>query len=341
MAVLAACAVVHLAVMVGVVYRARGPKIDVYLFQRDAAAALLQGTDPYTITIPDIYRPSTGFYGTGVVVGGRVQVGSPYPPLSLVSVVPAYLLGDVRYTYLAAVLLTALLLVAVRFDGVAVGVSGFLLMNPVTFIVEAHAWTEPFMLLTLAWTVLAASRRSRWLPVAVGCFLASKQYSLLALPFLPFLTVDGTWRATRRLLLQSIGVAAIVTVPLAAWNFGAFWVDVVRFQMLQPFRPESLSLATLVPVPLVAVAGLTSIAAAWSFRTAKPHPAMFAGGFGFVLLVFTCCNKQAFCNYYFLVVNLLLVAGVAIGNPFPPPGARRPVRSEAPARSHHEARPTC
>ena len=341
MAVLAACALAHLGVVFEVVYRTRGDTVDVYLFQRDAAAALLQGTDPYTITIPDIYGPRAGYYGKGVVAGGRVQVGSPYPPLSLVSVVPAYLLGDVRYTYLAAVVLTALLLVAVRFDGVAVGLSCFLLMNPVTFIVESHSWTEPFVLLMIAWTLLAASRRSRWLPVALGCLLASKQYSVLALPFLPFLTVDHNWRAARRLLLQAIGVAAIVTVPLAAWNVGAFWTDVVRFQMVQPFRRDSLSLAALVPIPLVAVLLVTSIAAAWTFRKAKPHPAMFVGGFGFVLLVFTCCNKQAFCNYYFLVVNLLLVAGVGIRNPFPTPDARPPVPTSSAATGHHQPRPTC
>lgn len=321
-AVLVACVLVHLAAGFAVVHRWNGEGIDVYLFQRDAAAALLHGTDPYTITIPDIYGPVVIYYSKGVVANGRVQIGSPYPPFSLVSVVPAYLLGDIRYTYVAAVVLTALLLVAMQFDAVAVGLACLLLLNPITFVVEAHSWTEPFVLLTATWTLFAAFRRSRWLPVALGCFLASKQYSVLALPLVAFLTVDNSWRATRRLLLQSIGVTAVLTVPLAAWNFRAFWADVVRFQLAQPFRPNALSLAILFPVPLAAVLLVTLIAAAWSFRKARPHPAMFAGGFGFVLLVFFCCNKQAFNNYYFLVVGLLLVAGSCIRIPFSRPGKR-------------------
>ncbi|HJT00593.1 MAG TPA: hypothetical protein VJ756_15995, partial [Terriglobales bacterium] len=41
-------------------------RVDVYLFQRDAAAALLHGTNPYHITHQNLYgRASAFFYGPG------------------------------------------------------------------------------------------------------------------------------------------------------------------------------------------------------------------------------------------------------------------------------------
>ena len=52
------------------------PFIDVYVFHVEALRALGQGLDPYGRTIPNIYADEA-FYGTGVVVSGRVQVSFP------------------------------------------------------------------------------------------------------------------------------------------------------------------------------------------------------------------------------------------------------------------------
>jgi 4-amino-4-deoxy-L-arabinose transferase-like glycosyltransferase len=64
---------------------------------------------------------------------------------------------------------------------------------------------------------------------------------------------------------------------------------------------------------LVAIA--VAAATGWSLLKLPKHPAWFAGGFAFVMLVFFSLSKQAFVNYYFLVIgSLLLAALMAEGN---------------------------
>ena len=53
------------------------PGVDVCVFQRDAADALLAGRNPYAITFPDPYGPARGLYGEGVVKDGRTTWGYP------------------------------------------------------------------------------------------------------------------------------------------------------------------------------------------------------------------------------------------------------------------------
>ncbi|HEU5334500.1 MAG TPA: hypothetical protein VFU27_00975, partial [Terriglobales bacterium] len=128
----------------------RADRVDVYLFQRDAAAALLHGIDPYSITHQNLYvHDPTFFYGPGVVKEGRVDYGFQYPPFSLFSILPGYLLGDLRYTYAAALVLSAVLLLQIRHDRVALIAVALLLLSPVTFYVLSRGWTEPLVLITL------------------------------------------------------------------------------------------------------------------------------------------------------------------------------------------------
>lgn len=293
-------------------------RVDVYQFQRDAAAALLRGVNPYSITHPDLYGGEASFfYGPGVVSGGRVHIGCPYPPLSLLAIVPACLAGDLRYTYVVALLLSAGLLLRLSASRFTVVAAALLLLNPVTLYVLSRGWTEPLVLLALCWTCAAAARRSGWLPVALGVFFASKQYSVLAVPLAGLLLPRFTWKAYVRLLAQAALVAGLLTLPLALWNWSDFWRDAVKFQVIQPFRPDALSFSVLAArfglprisqlLVAVAVAGVT----VWSLLRAPRHPAGFAGCFALVMLVFFSLNKQAFVNYYFLVIGAALVAAIS------------------------------
>ena len=287
--------------------------IDVYLFQHHAAAALLHGIDPHTLTTENIYGSSPLVYGPGMVVNGRVHIGMPYPPASLFFVLPGYLAGDIRYAYVAAVLLSAVLLLLIRTDYASVGIACLLLLNPVTRYVEGRSWTEPFVLLALTATIYAAAKKCWWLPIALGVFFASKQYSVLALPFVPMLVGERGWRSARRLLAQALGVALVLTLPLALWNVQGFWRDIVLVHLRQPFRPDALSLGNLFgPIPGWAILILVVMSIIFSTCWARPHPSMFAACFGFTFLIFVCTNKQAFCNYYFLIVQSLLLAVAAL-----------------------------
>ncbi|MBM4397734.1 MAG: hypothetical protein FJ087_18850 [Deltaproteobacteria bacterium] len=64
-----------------VIVKSPAPEIDVWVWHRDGIAAMLAGASPYGITIPNIYGADTAFYGPGLVDGGRVLAGYPYPPL--------------------------------------------------------------------------------------------------------------------------------------------------------------------------------------------------------------------------------------------------------------------
>jgi hypothetical protein len=109
---------------------AKNPNIDVFVFQQSVADGLQHGHNPYAIRLPNIYSgknstmfqdpvrfsAGTPFYGPGVVdENGWITYGFPYPPLSLLLVMPAYLLGgDCRFAHVIAMGFSALLMAAAR-----------------------------------------------------------------------------------------------------------------------------------------------------------------------------------------------------------------------------------
>ena len=93
----------HLSLGVWIIRAAPMPRVDVQVFQRDAAAALLDGRNPYAMTFPDVYHGRLpALYGPGLAADGRLNFGYPYPPLSLLLALPGHLLGDFRYAHLLA-----------------------------------------------------------------------------------------------------------------------------------------------------------------------------------------------------------------------------------------------
>jgi asparagine N-glycosylation enzyme membrane subunit Stt3 len=96
-------------------------------------------------------------------------------------------------------------------------------------------------------------------------------------------------------------------LPLALWNFGAFFWSVVWFQFLQPFRPDALSIpAWLVslgfpqPPAWPAFVALV-VAGVFLLKRLRPSTAGFAASLAVIFMVFFSLNRQAFLNYYFLV----------------------------------------
>ena len=86
--------------------------LDVLTFHDGAARALLHGISPYGITYPNPFdaRETQAFYGSGLATPDRILVGYPYPPVSLLLVLPGYVLGDTRFAMVAAVAVTSLVL---------------------------------------------------------------------------------------------------------------------------------------------------------------------------------------------------------------------------------------
>ncbi|MGQ0508853.1 MAG: hypothetical protein ACT4TC_26425 [Myxococcaceae bacterium] len=302
---------VHLVLGVWLIHASPRPFIDVYVFQKDAIAALFAGQNPYAMTFPDIYGNSP-FYGPGLSVGGRLSFGFPYPPLSLLMSIPGQVLGgDYRYGQLLSMTLAGGLMAYARPGRTASLATALFLFTPRSLFVLEQGWTEPFVVVLLALVVFAACRAPRVLPWAFGLLLAVKQYMVFA-PALGVLLFPKPWPPRRALAVfagKAVGIAALITMPLFLWNPKAFWHSVVALQTVQPFRSDALSFLAYstrdgsppLPTSLAFVAVLVAVGLAlWR---APRTPAGFAGAMALTYAAFFAFNKQAFCNYYYFVIG--------------------------------------
>ena len=331
------------ALGVWLIHASPRPHIDVMTVFHEAVAALGRLQSPYSITFPNIYD-NEALYGAGLVVDGRVQFGFPYPPLSLLMAVPAYALGgDVRYAELAALLAGAAFIGYCARGRIAPLAAAGLLFTPRTFFVLEQAWTESLVICWAGLTVFAATRpstvrnaagrRHGLTAIALGLLVAVKQHLVIALLLTPWIRRrEESERATMSILVAACSVAALVTLPFFLWDPGGMWRSVVILQLREPFRADSLSVlshfaregwqptpAVLLAAPLVALA--SGLGLTW-WRLPRT-PAGFALGLGTTFLLLFIFSKKAFCNYYFLVIALLM-AGVACASAQFAPAASLP-----------------
>ena len=322
--------IVFVLLGIWLVHSSPKPHIDVWLFQQEGTAELLHGRNPYAMTFPDIYHSTLPghqqVYGTGLVENDRVQFGFPYPPVSLLLATAGYAVaGDHRYAQVFALGLAGVFLGYSRRSRFAMLAAAILLFTPRIFFVLGRAWTEPFVVMLLAATIFCACRRPRWLPIALGLFLATKQYLILAVPLTFFLLPAGwRWRDWFNLLWKTALAMMAVTIPFAAADFHAFWKSTVRVQELAPFRWDALSYLVwygfrghLVTEPSTALFWSTFAALAAltiSLWRSPRTPAGFAASLSLLSIGFFAFNKQAFCNYYFFVIGAMCSAIAACAN---------------------------
>lgn len=316
--IVAVCAfAIHLIVGVWFIRAAPNPLIDVFVFQQQAGEALLEGNNPYDITFHDIYNSglpgSREVYAPELSQDGQLKFGFPYPPLSLYLSTAGYALShDHRYAQLLSMALTGLIIAFMRNDSLSLIVAMFVWFMPRGFFILGRGWTEPFVALFMAATVICALRFRRLLPVALGLLLASKQYTAFIVP-LSALLIERPfrWQAYFVLLAKAVAIALLVTLPLALWDFRAFWHSLVTVQRLAPFRDDALSYLVwfhhktgiqLGVWPAFLAAALATIACLW--RAART-PFGFGMSVGTVYLLFITLNKQAFANYYYFTICAL------------------------------------
>lgn len=310
--------------------RAKDPKIDVFLFHQAAAKALKNGQNPYATRIPNMYSdgnsaefqnphrygPGARAYGPGVVDNnGWLTYGFPYPPFSLLMMMPAYLLsGDCRFACVVATGLTAVLMALARPGRWGALMALLLLVNPKSFDVMDTSWTEPLLLFTFSLVMFCACRWRSGLPWALGFLLATKQYTVLLLPVL-FLLVEGPnpFRQVVKMLAKASLVVAVVTLPFFLWNPHEFIRAVVQLQFVQPFRNDSLSYLVWIRnhsgghLPPIWIPFLIIIpAVVIAIYRCERSPSGFAAAVAIVCYTFFAFNKQAFCNYYYFVIGAAL-----------------------------------
>lgn len=304
------------------------PAIDVYYFQKNSAEALIRAENPYSLHFPNIYAHGH-YYGEGVVENGKVTYGYPYFPLGLFISLPAHLFGDVRWASLLAIGLSGLIFSMLSPGLLGRGLAALYLFSPRTFFVIEQSWTEPLVVFcasVFAWTMMKAPRCSGF---AAGIMLASKQ-TMIWMPFLLLMLIPSGKRAWVRWILSTLCVATLLIIPMAIWNPSDFFRSVVIWQFLQPFRPDSLSFPALLfqwfgyvtPWQLSFVCALA--ACGISLWRGDRSTAGWALSACFVYLVFFSLSKQAFCNYYFMIIGLACLSSAATGLKISP----KPLNSE-------------
>jgi hypothetical protein len=335
----------HVLLGVVLIYSFPSPAIDVYLFERDAATALVHRHDPYSVRFHDIYwHESAKHYGPGTSVKGMLQYGYPYPPVPLLLGVPGLVAGDVRYAYLLAVTAAGFLIATMggirrlsrragmALDGVEVGAAALLLFLPSQFLVIQCGFSEPAPVLLLAATVWTALHHPRRLAIPLGLLLVCKQYMIFAVPavwlLVPAIPTNKRWR----IALETIVIGAAVSLPFAAIAGRRFWQSVVVWQFHQPFRIDALSYPALFALSfpncplthhldlLAPIAGFLSatVMLVICLKKLPRTPAGFAAAVGLILFAFFAFNKQAFCNYYYFVISAFCTA-IAASNAIEPP----------------------
>jgi hypothetical protein len=282
------------------------PRIDVWYFQQASTEALVHGQNPYDVRYRNIYEPERDFYGPGAVVDGYMTISYPYPPLTLLVTAPGRLLGDVRWAHLAAMELAVALIVLAAPSRTATWAAAMLLLSPRSLMIIYCAWTESLVVLALATVVYCAMRAPKHLWMALGIFLAMKQYTVLVLP-LALLLLQRS--AIKSVATKAFSLAMLIALPFVLWNPMSFVRSVVLMQFNQPFRIESLSFAAMfavvtgIQIPSLIGFVFAGGALVWCLQKASRSLAGFAGSTALVLLLFFAFNKQAFCNYYFGVIG--------------------------------------
>lgn len=303
------------------------PRVDVVTLHQEALTALLHGNNPFAITFPDIY-PGLGHYPEGLVKDGRVLFGYDYPPLNLLMALPVYIFADYRYALLFANIASAWLMFALRprnlpLDGPrddwTLAVIAMFLFTPRALLILENGWTEPFAVFWLMGTLWTAQHRPAWLPYALGLLLASKQYVVLLmgaayqLPIVDQLQHDP--KQCYRFVGKTLTATLIVTLPFFLWSPSAFWHSVVEVPIAHPFREDALNFlawykqtyGVLLPTFLGFAAALLMSVLSWLL--VPRCSAGFAYSFASIFLFFVAFNRQAFCNYYFLIIAAFCAVG--------------------------------
>ena len=189
----------------------------------------------------------------------------------------------------------------------------FLFMPRSLYVIE-QSWTEPLVVATLGAFALVLSRPCHPLlrGVLMGLWFSSKQYVALAAPLVLRLR---RCRWTAWAIAAAVGLA--VVAPFAAWDWGALMHDVFGFFLTSEGRPDALSIygafrrfGMELPWWLVAPIWLGGVGF-FTWRMRRGLAGMLFGTASLWLFFFM-LGKQAFLNYWYLILFSLLLAAAAV-----------------------------
>jgi hypothetical protein len=302
------------------------PPIDVYQFINEGARCILNLHNPYTHVYPQIYAGADIqlLYGNlpGISHGIAFQ---PYMPLSLLLSVPGALLGDVRIVNIAAFAATPIfiyLIVREMLPETDDRIKRLLSAIPLFFPIQGHflfqAWNDVFPGLFFVLFIYGIIRKLPLLSYAsLAIMIGLKQYTAFFVLPLLFLLDFKDYKLYLAMLI-------FLAVPLAVFGIAdmhALTNSLVVFHLHQPFRPESLSLASFLskvfgvrifnPGPYFTVLASANIA----FLFLKKGKASDCAGAIFssyiLFSIFLLLSKQSFANYYY-VLSIMLFSSLVM-----------------------------
>lgn len=289
--------------------------IDVFYVLQGGTLALLHGHNPYIRW----YQSTTPH---------ELHTHFPYGSAALLLALPGRLIGDVRLSELAAmaIAIVATTLIARRNlpSHQAWWILALLLTVPFTVHMVAQAWVEVFGAAGVALWLLMRERHRRSAIFALGAGVSA---SFLVLPLLVFAFV---WhRQLRRDICAAVLVAVALAIPFVYWTGLVPYVrDVFLVPLSLPWRPDAMNINALwgqvhgSPLPPEVMIGLPVTVFACLVARGKSGVGTCVAMGASVTLAALLVAKDAFFNYYFLVVFALILA-LALGYGQPAAQARR------------------
>lgn len=280
------------------------PHIDVWTVQTGGAQAILDGKNPFEVvhvidTAPEVVRDNVPYV---------------YPPLQALLTAPALLLGDVRFTMGAALLVLGIALRDLvlrsgrRLDPLLVDAPALLVwLSPKLLFIFQQAWIDPVQIALISTATALAVRRRVWLSaIAFGLVFASKQTMFWVAP-LAFVTFPF-FRLRHAVVAGALAVATYV--PFVLWDWPALFHANLGFVAGLPSRPDALSfvnwawLALGVRVPYAIAFPLAAAMVGYVVLRRRAEPKVFGIALLVTYFVFFTLNKWTFANYYFSLLGL-------------------------------------
>jgi hypothetical protein len=166
----------------------------------------------------------------------------------------------------------------------------------------------------LGWFAVTLTGRAHPLVrgAVMGLWFSSKQYTVL---MAPVLLKSRRCRPVVWVIGVLVGLATFL--PMALWNLPALWHDMFTFFTTSVTRPDALSLAGALArfgyeMPLVVSAPLCGAGIAFFTVKAGRSLAWVLFSTACTWLVFFLFGKQAFMNYWYVILFTLILAVAAI-----------------------------
>jgi hypothetical protein len=277
------------------------PNIDVFVWLRGAAQALLHGHNPYTAN----YNLPSDL--------------ATYPPLPIMLCLPFSGAGlDVRYANVACDVVAAIVLyLCARRQGQhvlgALLAAAYLNLPGVPFMI-INAWFEPMLAALLGAGIFLLGRSNYFGNILLGLGLTGKQFGLVM-----FAPVWSAQPGARGSLFLGIGLAtAAIILPFLIASPPDFLDSVLYFHLKTAPDLRSLTLRSAVhdilglTVPGWLAAVITLALTGWVAWRARTHRDAIGLWMGTVLMIFSLFYVKGYFNYYYLSSYLLLLGLAAL-----------------------------